>query len=226
MKEFKFIRELFCAHKRRMFIGSSVGTVSGKKTYYYACENCCKAFSDTKEPVGLRVITGHSISGKGIFFSSFDKKYNVKEFIEKLKEGKLLFSREDLEEVLNHCYAVIKNFENSAEYYSQLASVKESEVVLLKSILENTNNLIPDPELELTDEERSYVRVASDFKDYTLHLLRGEKVDVPVEIYKPFQLFLSTLMGYEKLRYWYKWEDSVNANGEAVKTFYKRKKRD
>lgn len=226
MKEFKFIRELFCAHKERMFIGSSVGTVSGKKTYYYACHNCCKTFSDTKEPVGLRVITGHSISGKGIFFSSFDKKYSVKEFIEKLKEGKLLFSREDLEGVLNHCYAVIKNFENGAEYYSQLASVRESEVVLLKSILENTNNLIPDPELELTDEERSYVRVASDFKDYTLHLLRGEKVDVPVEIYKPFQLFLSTLMGYEKLRYWYKWEDSVNAKGEAIKTFYKRKKRD
>ena len=96
----------------------------------------------------------------------------------------------------------------------------------MKSILEYTNNLIPDPELELTDEERSYVRVASDFKDYTLHLLRGEKVDVPVEIYKPFQSFLSTLMGYEKLRYWYKWEDSVNANGEAIKTFYKRKKRD
>lgn len=226
MKKFKFIRELFCAHKRRMFIGSSVGTVSGKKTYYYACEKCCKAFSETKEPVGLRVITGHSISSKGIFFSSFDKKYNVKEFIEKMKEGKLLFSREDLEDVLNHCYVVLKNSENSAEYYSQLASVRESEVVLLKSILENTNNLIPDPELELTDEERSYVRVASDFKDYTLHLLRGEKVEVPVEIYKPFQLFLSTLMGYEKLRYWYKWEDSVNTKGEAIKTFYKRKKRD
>lgn len=226
MKKFKFIRELFCAHKERMFIGSSVGTVSGKKTYYYACENCCKAFSDTKEPVGLRVITGHSISGKGIFFSSFDKNYSVKEFIEKLKDGKLLFSREDLEDVLNHCFVVLKNSENSAEYYSQLASVRESEVVLLKSILDYTNNLIPDPELELTDEERSYVRVASDFKDYTLHLLRGEKVEVPVEIYKPFQLFLSTLMGYEKLRYWYKWEDSVNAKGETIKTFYKRKKRD
>ena len=225
MKEFKFIRELFCAHKERMFIGSSIGTVSGKETYYYACKNCCKAFSETKAPTDLIVITGYGIFNSKITFRSFDKSYNLDQFMELLNHGKLLFSRNDMKKIFELFQKALSVSENNAQYFSKLASLRESEVILLKSILENADNLIPSPTDGLTDEEKTYVDIAASLKDHIVDLFTGKETNVPMEIFKPFHMLLSSLMGYEKLRYWYQWENKVLPNGEVVKVFFKRKKK-
>ena len=225
MKEFKFIRELFCAHKERMFIGSSVGTVSGRSTYYYACKNCCKAFSQTEAPTDLITITGYDILKDGITFRSFDKSYNLNQFMELLNYGKLLFSRNDMKKLFELYQIALRRSENNAQYFSELASVRESEVILLKSILENAENLIPSPTDGLTDEEKTYVDIAAIIKDHIIDLFSGKTANVPMDIYKPFHMLLSSLMGYEKLRYWYQWENKVLSNGDVVKVFFKRKKK-
>ena len=225
MKEFKFIRELFCAHKERMFIGSSIGTVSGKKTYYYACKNCCKAFSESKAPTGLIEITGYGIFDSKITFRSFDKSYDLNQFMELLNNGKLLFSRNDLKKLFELYQIALRRSENNAEYFSKLASTRESEVILLKSILENADNLIPSPTDGLTDEQKTYVDIAASLKDHIVDLFSGKETNVPMEIFKPFHMLLSSLMGYEKLRYWYQWENKVLPNGDVVKVFFKRKKK-
>lgn len=225
MKEFKFIRELLCAHKERMFIGSSIGTVSGKKTYYYACKNCCKAFSETKAPTDLITITGYGIFDNKITFRSFDKSYNLDQFMELLNNGKLLFSRNDMKKLFELYQIALKRSENNAEYFSKLASTREFEVILLKSILENADNLIPSPTDGLTDEQKTYVDIAASLKDHIVDLFSGKETNVPMEIFKPFHMLLSSLMGYEKLRYWYQWENKVLPNGEVVKVFFKRKKK-
>lgn len=225
MKEFKFIRELFCAHKERMFIGCSVGTVSGKNTYYYACKNCCKAFSQTKAPTDLITITGYEILNSGITFRSFDKTYNLNQFMELLNCGKLYFLRNDLKKIFEFYQIVLRKSESNVQYFSKLASVRESEVILLKSILENAENLIPSPTDGLTDEEKTYVDIAASLKDHIIDLFSGKTANVPMDIYKPFHMLLSSLMGYEKLRYWYQWENKVLSNGDVVKVFFKRKKK-
>ena len=225
MKEFKFIRELFCAHKERMFIGSSIRTVSGRSTYYYACKNCCKAFSETKAPTDLITITGYDILKDRIIFRSFDKSYNLDQFMELLNYGKLLFSRNDMKKLFELYQIALRRSESNVQYFSKLASTRESEVILLKSILENADNLIQSPMDGLTDEQKTYVDIAASLKDHIVDLFTGKETNVPMEIFKPFHMLLSSLMGYEKLRYWYQWENKVLPNGEVVKVFFKRNKK-
>ena len=224
------VKQGLCSHKRALFLGSIIDArVPSKELYLYSCSRCMKLFSST-EPLEYLKDVSFSIDKDGSFtFSHVSShvtyNYDLSRFIEELKQGKFKFSRIDLEHLLKNTEEELKERirKNNALNFA-LKNVR-AENVLLQSILDNSDNIILSEETTKVFLEHSS-QLDSSLLLNILHkeLLSEKQVFVPIRLYKLFHLMLSTLYGYEPMRYRWEWEKK-EISGEVYYIFFNRKTR-
>lgn len=222
-----------CDTRGSLFHGSIVDA-RGNESYIYSCQECGRVFSSAKSPFGkefsfIRLV---SIPGEGtkIMFQCTDTNdfLGVSEFIEGIKSGNILFTRNHLKNVFLEVEDNLNVLSNQVLIYSKeksrltnLLSRKEEIISGLLSATENVPTLVVS---DIDKDNERQISNANMLSTWLITLLNHGKVSVPIEAYRLFHLLLSVNYGYEVMRYRWEW-NTVVENEEKRMVFQNRTKR-
>lgn len=222
-----------CDTRGSLFHGSIVDA-RGNERYIYSCQKCGRVFSSTTCPFGkefsfIRLIPAKE-GGSNLKFQCTDTTdlLGVHEFIDGIKNGDILFTRNQLMDVfleLENNLAVLSG--QIYRYYLEKVIFnntisKQEEIIsgLLSTPTGTTELIVSDID---KDNERQ-ISNANMLPTWLITLLNHGTVSVPIEAYRLFHLLLSVNYGYEVMRYRWEW-NTVVENEEKRMVFQNRTKR-
>ena len=224
-----------CNHESSLFVGVIKDSrFPTRLRYVMRCNDCERLYETERRPSGVRVFCGYSIGSTGSFGFSFTDQTvgSLEKFLEYMRERKVVISTDDFQKFLidlqKHTVKIIgvndeyKKRLNRSEFALRDAKTK---LTAMESYVENFNNEIyTEKELEVLNANNEQLTKSGLLREWLFALLKDGNVMVPLEAYKLFHLTLSTIYGYEPMRYRWEWEKK-EIEGDTYYTFFNRKTR-